>query len=1157
MRKIIKTIICNVFILSTIIILSNSIIVNANQSHSHEYDNGICTCGEYQQPKWHQHFPSGWIISNAGELMWAVQNYNQGKNMENIYITEDITLPDNLPWVPFGTNEYPFTHSIYTYDDRFPTIDLNVQTVNSSNFGLIGITKSVNNESIIVENITIKGMFNIKSSVENVGAIIGAAVDKVKIQNTTSLVNMNIEEGVSGLSRIGGIVGSSKGSLILEKCANNGSLNLDGAYDYVGGLVGYMEGGLIESSINYQNITSNKAKYLGGLVGFVDNSSFEGIKNSANLGVISGSNFDISVNGNTITMKAGELVGYLGNHLSNSVTNNYYIGNDAFGVVINESLNPQAQKTSDDDITSGRLAYLLNDAFGQRIDDLESGTKESKPILGGARVYKVFECDGETVKYSNYNKNTDHIFKYTSINNAIIQTCEVCDHEKKVELRVDENLYYDMTLKSVNIYSDIEGLDINKLEITYSTEPIFPGKYKASFTYQGLEASLDFEIFKGIPLKEMFTLKPQEQLVYDGNNKVIDLVSTKEVGMGEIYYQILKDNKVIPNICDAGTYLVKICVKEGTYYQAYEFDSLDFSVFVTVLPKEITLEWTQTTLFYEEGKNVYIPKYKLNGLCYQDNPSGQFSNIGNGVGTYTTTVTIIDKNYTLVGDNLTTDFEVKGILVKTPDIPHVLRIPGQKQVPEVHDTEYYTVIENKGGSSAGKYPVVLELKDPSKYTWETTDSARITVFFCIHELDSSWELFPSISDWVYGETPLLPVYKVSNSYLDINVTYRKPGGEFSKELPKEVGEYEVKLSSEQDDYRALPLDDVILKFSIVKADPLCAIDSVITVDYGLSLDDIKLTGVGDGAWAYQTPSTKVLDSGTHQVEVVFTPTNTKNYNIITKNITVIVNKVNPLYSAPVAKSNLVYNNTNQTAIIPGSAIGGVMHYKVNDGAWSSELPLVKEAKTYKVYYKVVGDNNHLDTLEKELTVTVTKANLTIKSISITLEQYAKLPKFTYEVVGLLNNDTLVKEPTLEVLITDSKTVGEYEIKVKDAQNDNYNISYVNGTLKIEEHTTCRGGTPTCTKKAVCELCNKEYGDLAPHVFNDYKYNNDASNEQDGTISSKCAHCDEINMKTLDNTKIDTPKAPNTILFTLLGTLFGAIFVCLVLVPIYFFVLKKK
>lgn len=56
MRKTIKTIICNVFILSTIIILSNSIIVNANQSHSHEYDNGICTYGEYQQPKWHHIF---------------------------------------------------------------------------------------------------------------------------------------------------------------------------------------------------------------------------------------------------------------------------------------------------------------------------------------------------------------------------------------------------------------------------------------------------------------------------------------------------------------------------------------------------------------------------------------------------------------------------------------------------------------------------------------------------------------------------------------------------------------------------------------------------------------------------------------------------------------------------------------------------------------------------------------------------------------------------------------------------------------------------------------------------------------------------------------------------------------------------------------------
>lgn len=47
-----------------------------------------------------------------------------------------------------------------------------------------------------------------------------------------------------------------------------------------------------------------------------------------------------------------------------------------------------------------------------------------------------------------------------------------------------------------------------------------------------------------------------------------------------------------------------------------------------------------------------------------------------------------------------------------------------------------------------------------------------------------------------------------------------------------------------------------------------------------------------------------------------------------------------------------------------------------------------------------------------------------------------------------------------------------------ADNDNDHLCDTCGK-KLTEHT---GGTATCTAKAVCTVCGKEYGEMAPHDF---------------------------------------------------------------------------
>ena len=86
-------------------------------------------------------------------------------------------------------------------------------------------------------------------------------------------------------------------------------------------------------------------------------------------------------------------------------------------------------------------------------------------------------------------------------------------------------------------------------------------------------------------------------------------------------------------------------------------------------------------------------------------------------------------------------------------------------------------------------------------------------------------------------------------------------------------------------------------------------------------------------------------------------------------------------TAPAAKTGLEYNGTEQALLTAGVANGGTMKYSLGSSPWSTEIPTAKDAGTYSVQYKVVGDATHTDTTPVTLEVTIapktlTKADLT-------------------------------------------------------------------------------------------------------------------------------------------------------------------------------------
>lgn len=1158
MNKLIKVYFVLIFVIGFYIISFKDVYASTLEQHNHTYDNGICSCGEYEEPEWNQHINGGWEVSNAGQLMWVASKYNAGEINSNIFIINDITLPVDVKWTPIGTVDYPFTRKLSTHNDTVKTVNLNNQEVRTSNYGLIGYASTGNNYSAKISNIQVSGEFNISSSIENVGAIVGVSNENVSITNCTSFVNINVLSSGAASAKIGGILGSNIGTTYIDSCANYGDLILEGVYESAGGIVGLMSAGTISNVINYGHIVSNTTKYLGGILGYMDNQLFEGISNACNIGKVEGKSFSISVGDMQYEMNPGDIAGYIGYHKESSIFNNYYINDTAYGVSSIYDLSTTAQKVSDDDIKSGKLANLLGNKFGQKIDNLlENESMEEYPKLGSEVVYQVYECDAKTIKYSNFNKNTDHVYIYNSIDNIIYQSCEHCSLNKKVELIAPKNPYFDKTLKEVTLNSDIDGIDLSKIKINYNVEPIFPGKYMASIEYEGLNASLEFEILKGIPQADMLIFnEPENELVYDGNDKILDVVKTNEQGLGEIIVQFSNTKYgILSKPRNAGLYVTRVKVLEGELYQAHEFDGLDFIHFITIKQKEITVEWTKTILFFEDGKNYYTPEFVFHGTVNGEKPKPNINGHLTGKGTTNTTISVYDDNYVLVGDNLTIEFTVKGKLVAVPKIPYAIIKNGVTQKADIEDTELYKVVTNNGGQGNGKYPVVLELKNPEEYTWETTDDAQITIYFYIYSIKSEWEQFPTIEDWTYGQKHINPVYKVKDSYLDIYVKYRPINGVFSNNIPTEVGEYEVLFTSETEDFRSSPLEDVILKFEIKKAEPICLISSTLNIKYGKSLSDISLIGYGEGTWKFKSLNDEVLKAGVHEVEVVFTPYNTVCYNEVTKTMIINVEKLDTEYIAPTIVEGLIYNASYQSLIIPGGTINGIMYYKVNDGNWGKDVPIMKNAGTYTIYYKVVGNENYKDVEEQSLVVTIGKINLTIKADNYSIEQYTELPKLTYSTTGLLKTDYLDVEPNISVNIDNSNVTGTYDIIIEDAVTTNYDITYLSGTLTITEHTECRGGSATCTEKAHCILCGKLYGNLAEHTFINYKYNDDATTDKDGTMTSVCEHCETTKTIIVANTKIAKyDKSTNKIW---IGILIGIIPTITISAGLYLFIIKKK
>ena len=163
---------------------------------------------------------------------------------------------------------------------------------------------------------------------------------------------------------------------------------------------------------------------------------------------------------------------------------------------------------------------------------------------------------------------------------------------------------------------------------------------------------------------------------------------------------------------------------------------------------------------------------------------------------------------------------------------------------------------------------------------------------------------------------------------------------------------------------------------------------------------------------------------------------------------------------PLAKTDLVYNSEAQVLVTAGSATGGTMYYGLSRSSYSTEVPTGKDAKTYTVYYKVIGDSNHEDTEVGSVDVTIAPKTLSTPEIILTPSTFTYDGTAKEPSVMVKDGETIVPAAEYTIEYSDNTAAGSGVVTLKDNEGGNY---IVGGSATFTISGADPGVTPPTAK----------------------------------------------------------------------------------------------
>ena len=211
-----------------------------------------------------------------------------------------------------------------------------------------------------------------------------------KISSTATIKNVTVDGTVTGSRCVGGIAGTSNGTI--TQCQNKATItatkNGSGNYSQAGGIVGYAENATITSCANVGNVNAapNDGRRCGGVAGYAKTSVIENCYNQgqvsscrtssrAAVGGIAGyidsnaSVINCYNSGEISCVAASQVAKLVGWNAGSTIKNCYYLGDkESEGANGDNYTDPTQPKTADE-MKSPAFAALLGEAFMAKAGD--------------------------------------------------------------------------------------------------------------------------------------------------------------------------------------------------------------------------------------------------------------------------------------------------------------------------------------------------------------------------------------------------------------------------------------------------------------------------------------------------------------------------------------------------------------------------------------------------------------------------------------------------------------------------------------------------------------------------------------------------------------------------------------------------------------------
>lgn len=375
-----------------------------------------------------------------------------------------------------------------------------------------------------------------------------------------------------------------------------------------------------------------------------------------------------------------------------------------------------------------------------------------------------------------------------------------------------------------------------------------------------------------------------------------------------------------------------------------------------------------------------------------------------------------------------------------------------------------------------------------------TDFVRITVNQAKPNVDSKPR--PVKSNIVYDPAQTLADLSLWGASLSWTVggeNKKLYGGKWSWANPTEVpaaGINSHEVHYEPSDGNYMPFN-VMIDVTVAKAKPyLETIPTAAEITYGDSLGESGLNGgkavYGDGkgnassltggdaevtgTFTWNTPDVKpaVSDSDTTEYEVIFTPTDIVNYETVTMKIKLTVNKAENAPNMPGDTMNVAFDCKKVSDVALGRE-----NWAWQDSDLGTALSVGVETTATAVYTGADKGNYKNETVAVKITRSV------------------------------CSHPQTIVENAAEATCTQEGYTG-------DTYCTECNQITVSGTvIPAKGH---KGGTASCTKKAVCEVCQEEYGevDAANHPTTEIRNEKEAGCTEAGyTGDICCTACSKV------------------------------------------------